>query len=138
MPHVSGRELDSKTFHKIFDKLIKTLEKAQKGGRLLPVLNELLTDTEKIMLAKRLAIVLMLRGKTPQHRISEALIVSPTTVNKMSRDVEIGRYDAILSISKAGSIDLERIVWHLLTAGGIMPPRVGGKYWRKYKRDNNL
>lgn len=136
MPHVSGRELDSKTFRKIFDKLTKTLEKAQEKGKFLPVFNELLTDTEKIMFAKRLAIILMLMGKTPQHRISEALMVSPTTVNKISLGIEIGRYDSILSVSKANSIDLERVVWHLLTAGGIMPPRIGGKYWRKYKRDN--
>ena len=133
MPHVSKKELDSKTFKKIFTKLVTTLEKAQREGRFAFVINELLTDTEKIMLAKRLSVILMLSGKTPQHRIAEALMVSPSTVTRLSLDIQIGKYDSLLAISKTVKIDLEKIVWHLLTAGGIMPPRVGGKYWRKYK-----
>lgn len=38
MPHVSGKELDPKTFKKIFDRLVNTLQRAQKGGKLIPVL----------------------------------------------------------------------------------------------------
>jgi len=131
MPHVSKKKLDSKTFEKIFRKLIAVLEHAQDQKKLTPLLNELLTKTEKIMLAKRLAIVLMLSGNTPQHRIAEALLVSPSTVTRMSLGIEVGKYDLIRSISKRDRLDLEKIIWLLLTAGGIMPPKAGGKYWRK-------
>lgn len=134
MPHVSKKKLDQEIFEKIFRKLVLVLEKAQNKNRLMSVLSELLTETEKIMLAKRLAIVLMLFGDTPQHRISEALFVSPSTITRTSLNIELGKYDTIINISKKERLDLEKIVWLLLTAGGIMPPRVGRKYWRKYER----
>jgi len=130
MPHVSRRRLNQETFDKIFQKLISVLEYAQRKNKFTSVLEEILTATEKIMLAKRVAIVLLLLGDIPQHRISEALIVSPTTVSKMSLQVEIGKYDSIKNISKKEKIDLEKIIWLLLTAGGVLPPRAGGKYWR--------
>lgn len=131
MPHVSKRKLKPQVFEKIFKKLIVVLERAQNKKKFVPVINELLTDTEKIMLAKRLAIVLLLFGDTPQHRISEVLLVSPTTVSKISLEVEIGKYDSIKNISNQEKVDLEKVIWLLLTAGGILPPRAGGRYWRK-------
>ena len=131
MPHVSKNELDKKTLGKIFGKLIAILSRAQNERKLSSILDELLTETEKVMLAKRLAIVLMLSGSTPQHRISEALKVSPSTVTRLSLAIEIGKYDLIRNISKKDRVDLEKILWLLLTAGGILPPRTGGKYWRK-------
>jgi len=130
MPHVSKRKLDPNTFDKIFRKLIIVLERAQNKKKFTPVLDEILTETEKIMLAKRLAIILLLFGDIPQHRIAEALLVSPTTVSKMSLQVEIGKYNSIKNISIKEKVDLEKVVWLLLTAGGILPPRIGGKYWR--------
>ena len=131
MPHVSKRKLDKETFDKIFKKLVLILEYAQNKKKFVSVLEEILTGTEKVMLAKRVAIVLLLLGDIPQYRISKALIVSPTTVAKMSLQVEEGKYDSIKNISTKEKIDLEKVVWLLLTAGGILPPRVGGKYWRK-------
>ncbi|MEK7147933.1 MAG: Trp family transcriptional regulator [Patescibacteria group bacterium] len=131
MPHISKKKLDKKTSGKIFGKLITILARAQNEKRLALILDELLTETEKIMLAKRLAVVLMLAGNTPQHRIAEALYVSPSTITRFSLGIEIGKYDLIQSISKKDRVDLEKIIWLLLTAGGIMPPRIGRKYWRR-------
>ncbi len=131
MPHVSKKKLDKETFEKIFRKLIAVIEHAQNQNKLTPILDEILTETEKIMLTKRLAVILMLSGDTPQHRISEALLVSPSTVTRMSLGIERGKYDLIRSISKKDRLDLEKVVWLLLTAGGIMPPRAGRKYWRR-------
>ncbi|MBI2065638.1 MAG: hypothetical protein HYT68_01035 [Candidatus Zambryskibacteria bacterium] len=131
MPHVSRKKLKPETADKIFKKLVKVLENAQSKNRLSDVLSELLTETEKIMLAKRLAVILLILSDIPEERISEALIMSPTTVYKISLELEKRRYQSIEAISKKEKIDLEKIVWLLLTAGGIMPPKTGGKYWRK-------
>lgn len=130
MPHVSKRKLDPKTTDKIFKKLVIILERAQSKQKFVAVLDEILTKTEKIMLAKRLAIAILLFGDTPQHRIADALLVSPTTVSKIALQVEIGKYDSIKNIAIREKIDLEKVVWLFLTAGGILPPRAGGKYWR--------
>jgi len=134
MPHVSSKKLKRKFLGKLFGKLLSVLEKAQGKQNLSLVLNELFTRTEKIMFAKRLAIVLMLANNTPQHRIAEILKVSPTTVTKISLGIEIGKYEFIIKISKREKFDFEKLVWNILTAGGIMPPKIRGKYWRKYSK----
>ncbi len=131
MPHVSKRKLDQDIFNKIFRKLIIVLEYAQNKKKFTSVLEEILTKTEKIMLAKRLAIVLLLFGNTPQHRIAAVLLVSPTTVSKIALQVETGKYNSIKSISIKEKTDLEQAIWLLLSAGGIMPPKTGGRYWRR-------
>ena len=134
MPHISNKKLNARLSEKLFGKLVSVLGKAQDKQYLNNVMNELFTSTEKIMLAKRLAIVLMLVNNIPQHRIVDILKVSPTTVAKASLRIEIGKYTTILNISKREKIDLEKIVWQILTVGGIMPPKVGRKYWRKYSK----
>jgi hypothetical protein len=55
--------------------------------------------------------------------------MSPSTIAKMSLKIEVGKCDAILKVSKRGKIDIEKLVWNILTAGGIMPPKVGKRYW---------
>lgn len=136
MPHISNKKLDPKLLEKLFGKLLTIFEQAQKKESLSSVANELFTATEKTMLAKRLAIVLMLDSNTPHSRIAEILKVSPTTVTKISLGIEIGKYKAILKISKKEKMDLEKLVWNILTVGGLMPPKLGGKYWRKYRKEH--
>ena len=134
MPHVSSIELDPILLEKLFVKLIIILGEAQNKQNLSSVANELFTPTEKIMLAKRLAIILMLANATPQHRVVNILKVSPTTVAKTSLGIEIGKYKSILRISKKEKVNLEKLVWNILTVGGIMPPKIGRKYWTKYSK----
>ena len=132
MPHISSKKLDSNISNKLFNDLMSILGKAHDRKFLPLVFNELFTETEKIMFAKRIAIILMLVSKTPQHKLVDILKVSPTTMAKTSLGIEIGKYKAILKVSRKEKIDLEKIVWSILTAGGIMPPKVGRKYWTKY------
>lgn len=131
MPHVSRHELDPDLSKKIFRKLITIFERAGKTRGSSSIIEELFTDTEKVMFAKRVAMVLMLTNHIPQHHIVEILKVSPTTVAKVSLHVEIGKYNSILKISKEEKVDIEKLVWNILTVGGIMPPRGFGKYWIK-------
>ena len=132
MTHISNKKLDQKLLENIFEKLIIVFGRAQNKNYLNEVMKELFTTTEKIMLAKRLSIILMLAGSTPQHKIADILKVSPSTIAKISLGIEIGKYDTILRISKKEKVDLEKIVWKILTVGGIMPPKIGRKYWTKY------
>ena len=131
MTNISKKKLDSKTLDSIFRRFILVFERAQSKKKLPLVLNEILSKSEKIMLTKRVAAALLLFGDTPQHRIADVLHLSPTTVSKISLQVELGKYDSIKNISTKEKIDLEKIVWFFLTAGGIMPPRAGRKYWKK-------
>jgi uncharacterized protein YerC len=134
MPHISSKKLSPQLLEKLFKKFLVVLERAQDKQHFALVVNELFTQTEKIMFAKRLAIILMLANNTPQHKIVDILKVSPTTVAKTSLGIEIGKYNAILKISKQEKVDIEKLVWNILTVGGLMPPKIRGKYWRKYSK----
>ena len=132
MTHVSSKKIDPQLLEKLFSEILTVLKEAQRKGNLSSVMNELLTTTEKTMFAKRLAIILMLSNGIPQHRVTEVLTVSPTTVAKTALGVEIGKYKAILRVSKKEKINVEKVIWNILTVGGIMPPKVGRKYWTKH------
>ncbi len=132
MPHISSQKLDSKLLEKIFTELFNVFNCAQGKNNLPLVINELFTNTEKIMFAKRLAIILMLSDSIPQRKIAEILKVSPSTVAIISLKIEVQQFKVILEISKKQKIDFEKIVFNILTVGGIMPPKVGRKYWTKH------
>jgi uncharacterized protein YerC len=131
MPHISKKKLGKKTVGKIFSKLIILLGKARNHREISNILDELFTETEKIMMAKRLALILMLDGNIPHQRIQEVLTMSPSTIARLYFGIERGKYEFIRNIAKKDRVDLEKIMWLMLTAGGIMPPRGGRKYWRK-------
>ena len=134
MPHVSSKKLSPRLLEKLFVKLLAILGRAQDKNTLSLVTNELFTSTEKIMLAKRIAIILLLANHLPQHRIANVLKVSPSTIAKTSLGIEIGKYKYILKVSKKEKIDLEKLIWNILTVGGIMPPKIRGTYWRKHSK----
>ncbi len=133
MPHISNKELDKNLEKKIFLDLLSILNKSKDKNLLSESLNEILTKVEKIMLAKRISIILMLESGLPQQKITEVLKVSPSTVAKMSLQLEIGKYKSVIKVSKKEKNDLGRMIYMFLTAGGLMPPKVGRKYWRKIK-----
>ncbi|MGB3922227.1 MAG: Trp family transcriptional regulator [Minisyncoccia bacterium] len=130
MPHVSSRKLDKAISKKLWNQFLKTFEDAGKRSATNAIISELLTHTEKIMLAKRLAIILLLERSIPQHVISNKLNVSVSTVTRMSLNVEVGKYSEILKISgKKRILDvLERII----LMG--MPPRTGRGRWNHWGR----
>lgn len=130
MPHVSRRKLEKKTFNRLFEKFLLIFENAHRKNSFNSVLNELLTNTEKIMLTKRLIVVLLLSKEIPQHRIVNMLHMSPSTIAKMSVSLENGKYDAIIRTSKKGREFLDLIEF-LLSGGGIMPPIAGRGRWKR-------
>ena len=77
MPHISKRKLEDKYVKDLFLEIVSVFEKAGKRGELKEVLRELLTSTEKIMLAKRLAVISMLSQNIPVHDIALSLAMSP-------------------------------------------------------------
>ena len=130
MPHISSRKLDKAISKKLWNQLLRTFEDAGKRSATNAIVSDLFTYTEKIMFAKRLAIVLLLDRDIPQHVISNELNVSISTVTRMSLNVETGKYSEILKISgKKGILDvLERII----LMG--MPPRTGRGRWNHWGR----
>lgn len=83
MPHVSKNKLDQKTLYQISERLFSAIKHLKHEREVSQFFNDLLTKTERIMLAKRLAIVVMLEAHYPFKIISKALRVSEATVSNM-------------------------------------------------------
>jgi len=85
MPPVSKRVIPSEIEKRIFKIFIKSFGKISKRQDAVPFLTDLFTPTERIMVAKRLAIAfLLIRGDYDQRGIAGVLKVSTNTVAKIN------------------------------------------------------
>ena len=130
MPHISKRKLNKEHFNKLVLELIKSLERSFKKGETKSVFYEFFTYTERAMLAKRLAVIAMLSKKISSYAVAETLHMSPSTVDRMSLKYKHGKYEAIIKYA-LGKEDIWETINQILTIGGLMLPKVGGKRWRK-------
>ncbi len=55
-------------------------------------MSEILTPTERTMLAKRLLLILLLRKKVPDFTIARLLQMSPSTIARFALKVESGKF----------------------------------------------
>jgi uncharacterized protein YerC len=89
-------------------------------------LNEFLGREEKIMLAKRLAIIALVHEGRPLHRIATYLHVSESTVAKIHERYKKDHFTATIQALTGNKVDYKKFIQLLdtiLTVGGIMPHR---------------
>ena len=110
MPHISSKELDGQYFKNIYNQLISVFDTAGTKRKSDALLGELLTDTEKIMFAKRLAAVCMLYEGVSKSYISEILFLSPSTIDRISLRYESESYPYISNILKNNA----KTIWNVL------------------------
>ena len=96
MVNVSKRIKDE-LFNKLFEQLTRVVARSGRNNADL-LLDGLLTESEKIMLAKRLAVILMLREACPTTVISRTLDLSRSTVSLMRHDYIRGQYSHVLKL----------------------------------------
>ena len=92
MPHISKKKPRKELFLKIYGRLLEDV--LQRGGRTAraKLLGELLTDTEKIMLAKRFVAISMLGEGFTFEEIQEKLNLSPSTIARFWMTMQRGSY----------------------------------------------
>jgi len=128
MPHISGEKLEQKLFADLFGQLI-VLQTGLNKKEAESFFSTLVTDTEKIMLTKRCAVILMLSQGHSPYRIWNTLKLSPSTVARLNAQYEEGDYDDLVKIFKKKHIDCEKF-WktlELVLRGG-MPSMVGDRW----------
>src|SRR3989344_9040776 len=96
MTHVSQRTLATNTSRRIKKNLINAL-----GGKDGVIIESLLTPTETTMLAKRLAMIVMLERKYSSYEIGKGLNVSISTVLRFERMLRAGVFRAIQRILRS-------------------------------------
>ena len=98
MPHVSNRKIADDQFKKIYTHLISMVDTAGTKRKSDSLLKEFFTESEKMMFAKRLAILWMIHEGISTHNIADTLLVSPSTVSRISARYEQHRYPYISTI----------------------------------------
>jgi Trp operon repressor len=127
MTHVSRKKLPRNTRATIDMQLLKVFSKHTKT-----LVQELLTPTERLMLAKRLAILTMLAEHRSYYRIHRSLRVSVSTVRRMHTKfyrTELPLLHTLLK-TKARRMAFMELLDIILRAG--LPPKAGPGRWRNF------
>lgn len=80
------------------------------------------------MLAKRLAIIVLLARDVPVDAIAEKLMVSPSTVSRLRAGVESGKFAT--TVQAARTSKFERVVTDVLKTLVLGPRRRGKSRWK--------
>ncbi len=91
MAHLSQKKMEPGIQKLLEEELLSFLTRHKTGMRLA---QELLTETELLMLAKRLAAIFMLENEFSYYRISKTLSLSPSTVRRLHKGLVTDAYPA--------------------------------------------
>src|SRR5579872_44203 len=104
MTHLSRNRLDKETEKELINKLSLALNHVKNAADMSSLLTNLLTDTERLMIAKRLAIITLLDEGLPDAHIAEVLHVTRITVAKMRYYNEARGNGFSLALSRLKSV----------------------------------
>ncbi len=92
MTQVSKYLISDEVYERIFDIFVKAFLNLNTKKDITNFLNDFLTPTEQIMLAKRFAIAFLLTKGYSYREISEILRVSTSTIGFVSMDLKLKKY----------------------------------------------
>ncbi len=127
MVRLNKNKLSNEHLEKLFSQLSSLLGKQNKSG-IENFLSDLLGAEERIMLAKRLGIIVLLHEGQSLYKISNTLKVSTATAENIQKKLQSGAYKHILDMLTTNKKSYGAILQTLesiLTVGGIMPSRAG-------------
>jgi|SRR3989344_2472800 len=125
MSQVSKRKLKKENFEKIYNQLIEIFGKTSSKKDSEKFLKEFFYTTEKVMLAKRLAIIFMVIEKIPDRKIAEMLSVSTSTIGRIIDKYNREDYKYISLLIIKNKSNFWNVFGILLFATFNPPSRVG-------------
>ena len=133
MPHVSRKRVKKHIFKRMSNEFVNAIASLKGSSEIRGFLNEILTPTERVMLAKRSAIVLMLRKRYSFLAIRRTLKVSPSTVARFWKMTKIRSFQFLLKEMRRK--EKQKKFWDelekLLRMG--MPPIGRGRWANVYR-----
>lgn len=141
MTQVSRIPLKKEIEIRVYEVLMESIAAATSHDVVTRLLDDLLSPTERLMIAKRLSIALLLLKQYDQRTISGWLKVSLSTVNKVSRALQVGRggYQAVI-----GSIlrkrEFKAFMQKIDAALGdlILPRHVDRRNWHRRRWEEKI
>jgi uncharacterized protein YerC len=123
MVRLNRQELDQEQLKKLLGELSKTVAQLP-TSQVDSFLSELLGAEERIMIAKRLAIIVLLLEEYSLYEIGNLLKVSPTTAGILKQKLEHGELTSVvrqITKDKKTYGDLFTALDSILHLGGILP-----------------
>lgn len=131
MARISKQKISSRISNEISSQLTDTLGRLSANQSGLFV-SQLLGKEEQIMLAKRLAIIVLIHEQHTDYAISKTLKVSDTTVSKLRLKYHNKEFDSVVKGIKKNKADYIDFLETLLDIMHMGLPRYAGpnrKYW---------
>lgn len=135
MPQVSKNKLKPKVKKDITSQFINTIAHLDKKSADI-FFNQFFTKTERLMFAKRLAIVYLLREGFSSYRISRLLKVSKSTVLNLNSKYSFLEKETIISTCERLDVDggLLQELKDLLLNGFSMDSKKRSKWLTEYEK----
>jgi len=136
MSQISSKELDNKTLKRIYGQLVKTISDLGSIKYSEDFTEEFFTETEQIMFAKRLAIILLLSENFSWKTIEKILKVTPATISRIAKVLDGEGYQFAKRI--VHDKKLKEKFWldlEVILRGGLPP--IGKGRWKfldEYKK----
>jgi uncharacterized protein YerC len=107
MPHVSRHPLSRERTREIYRELRKLLKRT--GNENMKVIDDLFTDTERLMLAKRCAVILLVERGVSSYAIWKSLNVSPSTVRRIRYECNDGQHTAVRQLARSTNLKAKKV-----------------------------
>jgi Trp operon repressor len=127
MVRLNKNNLSKKQTDELFTQLAKVISPSDSTQAEL-ILSKLLGTEERIMLAKRMAVVILLAEGVSRYKISQILKLSQSTVDTVFDKSKEGHFDVVLrriACTKKDYFVFLDVLDSILHLGGILPHRNG-------------
>lgn len=133
MVRISEKRVKKEIFVRILDQLFDYVVGVKTKSESKRFLNEFFTPSEKIMLAKRLALIVMLKRGYSFTAIRKTLKMSESTIAKFWRLLRQSKFSFIQEkeLAKKKKKEFWETLEKILNAG--LPPRGRGRWSRVYR-----
>lgn len=137
MPHLSRKRVKKHTFKRMTDEFVNAVSELKTKQEIKGFMKELLTPTEQVMFAKRLAVIMMLKRGYPFQAVEKTLKISSSTSLRFWKMTKTQPFTFLLKDMKKREAkkkfweELER-----LSRFGL-PPRGKGRWANVYRMLGN-
>jgi len=129
MTHISKRELPAQQRQKLFRQFVKLFAVADERDTNV-LFTIVCTETEQIMLIKRVAAILMVDKGLSTYAISKSLMISDSTVRVVKSKYQSGEYHSLLRVIHKKQFDSIQLLKTLETLLRFGMPEQGKNRWR--------
>ena len=134
MPHISQKPLSEEEFKRIYKEFIRSVSRFKDQKSFEQFFWEFLTPTEKVMLAKRLAVIVLLNKGLSSYEIWKFLNVSPSTIERLGVKLDRNGYKHIVKTLSDKKVKFIKFVEALVFILEPPPYHASKKKYLEYKR----